>query len=391
MITPSPPPAPSGRKPTDRPLRKGWTTGACAAAAAAAAYRALLTQHFDTSVTIRLPRGETPTFQLHTHVLADDFARAGIIKDAGDDPDVTHGLEIMAEVRFGVAGTGIHFFAGDGVGTVTLEGLPLPPGEPAINPGPRQQITDALVSVARGIQHLGARPIDDITSISPIPDVNVTISIPGGLEASKKTMNSRLGIIGGLSVLGTTGIVVPFSCSSWIHSIHRGIDVARAQNFTHVLASTGRTSEQAANAQLCLPEEALIDMGDFAGGLLKYVRSHPIERLTIAGGFAKITKLAQGAMDLHSARSQVDFERLSAQLKSVGGAPYAVQESRTAITAQRVLELAGQRSDLLAAIIARQAREVALATLAGGTDVDVWIYDRKGQRIGLISAQDTPS
>ncbi|OEJ67698.1 cobalt-precorrin-5B (C(1))-methyltransferase [Magnetovibrio blakemorei] len=386
MKNPSQEPSPSGRKPTERPLRKGWTTGACAAASAAAAYRALLTRHFDTSVTIRLPRGETPTFHLHTHVLADDFARAGIIKDAGDDPDVTHGLEVIAEVRLGAAGTGLQFFAGDGVGTVTLEGLPLPPGEPAINPGPRQQIADALVSVALGVQRR-----DDVTLSAPLPDVEVTLSIPGGLEASKKTMNSRLGIIGGLSVLGTTGIVVPFSCSSWIHSIHRGIDVARAQNFTHVLASTGRTSEQAANALLALPEEALIDMGDFAGGLLKYVRSHPIERLTIAGGFAKIAKLAQGAMDLHSARSQIDFARLSALLKSVGGSPEAVHESRTAITAQRVLELAGDRSDLLAAIIARQAREVALATLAGGTDVEVWIYDRKGQRIGLIQAPEMSS
>lgn len=385
--TPAPPGAPHGappgRKPTDRPLRKGWTTGACAAAASAAAYRALLTQNFASSVTIRLPRGETPTFALTTHVLGDGFARVGIIKDAGDDPDVTHGLEIIAEVRLGAAGSKIQFFAGDGVGTVTLEGLPLPPGEPAINPGPRQQITDALVSVARGVlRH------DDITAIAPLPDVEVTVSIPGGLEASKKTMNSRLGILGGLSVLGTTGIVVPFSCSSWIHSIHRGIDVARAQGFTHVLASTGRTSEQAAHAQLTLPEEALIDMGDFAGGLLKYVRSHPIEHLTLAGGFAKITKLAQGAMDLHSARSQVDFERLSVLLKSVGGSPEAVADARTANTAQRVLELAGDRSELLAAIIARQAREVALATLAGGTDVEVWIFDRKGKRIGLIEAQD---
>ncbi len=376
MIAP-PSHQPLGRKPSDQSLRKGWTTGACAAAAAAAAYQALLTQACASTVTIRLPRGETPTFTLASHTLGDGFARAGIIKDAGDDPDVTHGLEIITEVRFGAPGAGLHFFAGDGVGTVTLLGLPLPPGEPAINPGPRQQITDALLSVARGISGGDEAPLRVQT-----PDLEVTISIPGGLKASLKTMNSRLGIIGGLSVLGTTGIVVPFSCSSWIHSIQRGIDVARAQHFTHVLAATGRTSEHAANAQLALPIEALIDMGDFAGGLLKYVRSHPIERLTIAGGFAKIAKLAQGAMDLHSSRSQLDFERLAELLKSVGASADAVAQARVANTAQLVLQLAGDQAELLATLIARQAREVALATLAGGTDVQVWVYDRQANRVG---------
>jgi len=358
-------------------LRKGWTTGACAAAAAAAAYRALQTGSFEQTVTIRLPRGETPTFALKTQDLGDGFARVGIVKDAGDDPDVTHGLEIIAEVRPGPPG-GVSFAAGEGVGTVTLMGLPLPPGEPAINPGPRAQITAALQTVE---QELGENV--------EIPDVKVTISIPGGLEASQKTMNARLGIIGGLSVLGTTGIVVPFSCSSWIHSIQRGVDVARAQGFKHVLAATGRTSEQAANSELSLPDEALIDMGDFAGGLLKYVRSHPIERLTIAGGFAKLTKLAQGSMDLHSARSSVDFERLSELLAHVGADETPVQAARDANTALRVLELAsdapGDQAEALANLVARQAREVALATLAGGTEVQVWVYDRGGKRIGEAS------
>jgi len=366
--------APIVRKPTGKALRKGWTTGACAAAAAAAAYRALQTGCFEESVSIRLPRGETPTFALETCELGDGFARVGIIKDAGDDPDVTHGLEIIAEVRPGPPG-GVSFAAGEGVGTVTLLGLPLPPGEPAINPGPRAQITTALQSVA---QALGQ-------DANGLPDVKVTISIPGGLEASKKTMNARLGIIGGLSVLGTTGIVVPFSCSSWIHSIQRGVDVARAQGFKHVLAATGRTSEHAANSELSLPDEALIDMGDFAGGLLKYVRAHPVERLTIAGGFAKLAKLAQGSMDLHSARSSVDFARLADVLAHLGADETTVQAARDANTALRVLELAGDKADELAHRVARQAREVALATLAGGTNVSIWVYDRSGKRIGDAS------
>ncbi|HEY9078759.1 cobalt-precorrin-5B (C(1))-methyltransferase [Magnetovibrio sp.] len=362
------------RKPTGVALRKGWTTGACAAAAAAAAWRALQTGEFQDTVTIRLPRGDTPTFVLATRQLGDGFARVGIVKDAGDDPDVTHGLEIIAEVCPGPPG-GVSFAAGEGVGTVTLMGLPLPPGEPAINPGPRQQIAQALQAVAHELDPAVTTP----------PDVKVTISIPGGAEVAKKTMNARLGIVGGLSVLGTTGIVVPFSCSSWIHSIQRGVDVARAQHFPHILASTGRTSEQAANSELSLPQEALIDMGDFAGGLLKYVRAHPVERLTIAGGFAKLVKLAQGAMDLHSARSRVDFNKLSDLLAVVSDDRDAIEAAQTANTAMRVLELANDDAGALANLVARQAREVALATLAGGTDVTVWVYDRNGNRIGEAS------
>ena len=361
-----------GRKPLDRPLKKGWTTGACAAAAAAAAWRALNSGAFEATVTIRLPRGQTPTFTLATQLLGQDFAVAGVIKDAGDDPDVTHGLEIIADVQKSRPGQGVTFAAGDGVGTVRLKGLPLSPGEPAINPGPRAQIIQALQDVSRELD-LSDNP----------PNAHITISIPGGRDVALKTMNARLGIEGGLSVLGTTGIVVPYSCSSWIHSIQRGIDVARAQHIRHVLASTGRTSETAANAELALPGEAMIDMGDFAGGLLKYVRSHPVDMLTLAGGFAKLAKLAQGELDLHSSRSAVDFDRLADLLARLGAPRNIVAEARTARTAQRVLELANERAPHLAHFVARQAREVALATLAGGTDVQVWVYDRAGRRVGV--------
>ncbi|PCI39545.1 MAG: cobalt-precorrin-5B (C(1))-methyltransferase [Rhodospirillaceae bacterium] len=362
----------NSRKPDSGPLKKGWTTGACAAGAAAAAWRAMVTGEFLETITLNLPRGDRPTFVLETKIAGDDFACAGIVKDAGDDPDVTHGLEIIADVQKGRRGSGVIFAAGEGVGTVTLKGLPLAVGEPAINPGPRQQIIQALTEAARELNGEDA----------PVPDVRVTISIPGGRDVALKTMNGRLGIKGGLSVLGTTGVVVPYSCSSWIHSIQRGIDVARAQNFNHVLASTGRTSEQAANGELKLPDEALIDMGDFAGGLLKYLRQKPVAHITIAGGFAKLAKLSQGSMDLHSSRSQVDFENLANLLARLGGDRDVVNQVRTANSAMHVLELAADSAPELAHLIARQAREVALATLAGGTHVTVWVYDRSGNLVG---------
>src|SRR6266571_9227203 len=197
----------------DRPLRRGWTTGACAAAAAKAAYAALVTGTFPDPVEVTLPRGERPAFALATTRTDKGSATAGIVKDAGDDPDVTHGALILATVRAGVTGSGVTFRAGEGVGTVTRPGLPVPPGEPAINPVPRRMISAAIAEVA--------------AATGAPADVEVEIAIPGGEALAARTLNVRLGIVGGLSILGTTGIVVPYSCSAWIHSIRSGIDIAR--------------------------------------------------------------------------------------------------------------------------------------------------------------------
>src|SRR4029077_13054610 len=197
-------------------------------------------------------------------------------------------------------------------------------------------------------------------------DLVVTIAIPDGERLAEKTMNARLGIVGGLSVLGTTGIVVPYSCSSWIHAIHRGIDVARAAGFEHIAAATGNTSERAVQRLYALPEAALIDMGDFVGGTLKYLRRHPVERLTLAGGFGKVAKLAQGHLDLHSAQSRVDAGALAAMLAALGCPNATVAAARHAAGAGEVLELAGERRHALAEGGARPARGRALAALARG-------------------------
>ncbi len=276
-------------------LRTGWTTGACATAAAKAAVQALLTGRFEECVTITLPGGQRPEFCLSYQKLNDDMATAGVIKDAGDDPDVTHGAEIVATVRHGKPGHGVTFQAGEGVGVITLPGLPVAVGEPAINPRPRKMISEAVQAIAEG----------------RAADFEICVAIPGGEGLAQKTMNGRLGIVGGLSILGTTGIVKPYSCSAWIHSIHSGVDVARATGLKHIAAVTGKTSETAIKELYHLDNSALIDMGDFAGGLLKYLRRHPVAKLTLAGGFGKLTKLAQGHLDLHSARSKLNFDRLA--------------------------------------------------------------------------------
>jgi len=352
----------------DRPLRKGWTTGTCATAAAAAAYEALLTERFPDSVCVTLPRGGETVQALSRTELADGAATAGVIKDAGDDPDVSHGAMVLATVRKSPAGSGVSFHAGEGVGTVTLPGLQVPVGEPAINPGPREMIRRAIADVAERFDGGG--------------DVSVTVAIPGGAALAERTLNARLGIEGGLSILGTTGIVQPYSCASWIHSIHRGIDVARAAGLDHLAAATGSTSEAAVKALYGFSDQALLDMGDFTGGTLKYLRAHPVARLTIASGFAKIAKLAQGALYLHSSKSQVDIGALALLLESLGATPERIAQAEAATSAAQVLTLADDAGCPLADLVARRAREVAMATLAGGTAVEVLIFNRQGTLIG---------
>ncbi|KGF70360.1 cobalt-precorrin-6A synthase [Hoeflea sp. BAL378] len=348
-------------------LRRGWTTGACATAATKAALTALLEGEFPDPVEITLPKGERPAFALARESLHADHAMAGIIKDAGDDPDVTHGALVMAHVRLLPAGAGIVFKAGAGVGTVTLAGLPVPVGEPAINPIPRRMMSEVVAELcaAQGVA----------------ADIEIEIAIENGAELALQTWNPRLGILGGLSVLGTTGIVHPFSCSAWIHSIHRGIDVARAEGLGHVLGATGSTSEKTAQEFYGLPDVACLDMGDFAGGLLKYLRVHPVQRLTIAGGFAKLTKLAQGALDLHSGRSQVDMEWLAAQAEELGG-NHLKDRILAANTALEVLEMTRFEGIDLPALIAARARAVAIETLRGApVAVDVMVTDRSGKLV----------
>ena len=337
-------------------LRRGWTTGACAAAAARAACERLLTGRLPDPVAIDLPRGLKASFPL-----AETGEWIGVKKDAGDDPDATHGAVVRARLHPAPAGAGVRFRAGPGVGAVTLPGLPLAVGEPAINPGPRAIIAANLRAVA--------------DEYGLAADFEVEIGIEDGEALALRTANARLGIAGGLSVLGTTGVVIPYSCAAWIHAVHRGVDVARAAGLDHVGAATGRGSEAALQALLGLPDHGMIDMGDFAGALLKYLRRRPVARLSLAGGFGKLSKLAAGHLDLHSDRSAVDIPRLAAELRALGG-----PDAGAAASAGAVLALAGDLP--LARRIAEQARETALAALAGGTEVDVRVFDRRGRLIG---------
>ena len=269
---------------------------------------------------------------------------------------MTHGAEIRARVA--TSQGGVVFRAGEGVGTVTKEGLPIGVGEPAINPVPRAMM-------AEQVREMAAR-------LGKSPDIEITISIPNGADIAQKTWNPRLGIVGGLSVLGTTGVVRPFSCAAWIASIHRGVDVARAGGLAHVAGCTGATSERVVQQLYGLDESAMLDMGDFAGGMLKYLVKHPVARLTIGGGIGKIAKLAQGAVDLHSDRSQVDMAYWAGLL----GDPKLAEKP----TALAIYQTVGAD---FADLVAQKAHTGVVERFGKGFQtLDIVVIDRAGEIIG---------
>ncbi len=354
-----------------RPLRRGWTTGTCATAAAKAATAALLGDAFPDPIELTLPNGQRVSFALAETARGAGTATAGVVKDAGDDPDVTHGALVRATVASGPPGSGVTFRAGPGVGTITRPGLPLPPGEPAINPVPRRMIRAAVAEVAAA---------HGLTL-----DILVEIAIPGGERLAFQTLNPRLGIVGGLSILGTTGIVVPYSCAAWIDSIHRGIDVARASGVTHIAGATGRTSEDAVRALHTLPEIALIEMGDFVGGMLKYLHRHPLPRVTIAGGIAKMTKLAQGRLDLHSKRGEADLAALAELARAHGASEAAQGRIAASNTVAEAFAAAENLAPNLALgdAVAQDAWDVAAAILRPAPiALEIAVFDRAGQLVG---------
>ena len=351
-------------EPKLKELRRGWTTGACATAAARAAFTALATGAFPDPVEILLPKGQRVGFALDQHKIDGGAAEAAIVKDAGDDPDVTHGAIIRSRVERLAAGSGILFVAGDGVGTVTKPGLPLGVGEPAINPAPRRMMIE---NIGEAAAELGTHP-----------DCRITISVDDGAKLAKHTWNGRLGILGGISILGTTGIVIPYSCSAWIASIHQGIDVARAAGLTHIAACTGSTSEKMVQALYGMDDSAIVDMGDFVGGTVKYLRRKPVARLTLAGGFAKLSKLAAGHMDLHSKRSQVDPAFLATLVVDPELAA-KIAQAETGLHVLQIAEAAGVRiGDAVASACAARVR----AEESAQTDVEIIVCDRGAEIVG---------
>jgi cobalt-precorrin-5B (C1)-methyltransferase len=376
--------------PRRRGLRTGYTTGACAAAATRAACLALRGER-PREVQIQLPAGFSARFRLHTLTVEGARARASVIKDAGDDPDVTHGAEIQAEVELVDAapaavggewtvvdggavarrlgrGPVLELRAGPGVGVVTRPGLGLPVGGPAINPVPRRMI---------------ARAVGE--SLEPAaPLVRVTVGVRHGEALARRTLNGRLGIEGGLSILGTSGVVRPYSTASWRASVLQGVDVAAAAGCREIVASTGGRSESYARRQLPgLPEVAFVEMGEFTGHLLKRARDRGLGTVHLAGMVGKLSKIACGHFMTHVAGNQVDARYLATLAERAGGGPElvrAVRAANTARHAQELVQAAGLEGyfDLLCADVVRSCKGLIGASPA----VRVLLFDFDGGLLG---------
>lgn len=355
-----------GKPPTtadERPaLRTGFTTGACATACALAAARRLLGVPQGMRVEITLPRGQRAGFTLETLEASDAGGwMATTVKDAGDDPDVTHGALLRVRLELHPR-PGVRFHAGAGVGTVTRSGLSLAVGEPAINPVPRRMIRDHLEKVASEAGYNGGWAL--------------WIGVDSGEQLALKTMNPRLGILGGLSILGTTGIVRPYSCSAFVASIHQGIDVARANGVQCLAATTGSTSERGVSALLGLRPMAIIEMGDMAGVVLKYLRRYPVPRFVMAGGLAKLSKLAAGHLDLHSSRSRVDAGLLAELLAAGGASPRLCEQIAAVDSMGQALSLSDAAGHDLAGPVCERALAVVRERLGDDIDIEVIAFDR---------------
>ncbi|HVB76247.1 MAG TPA: cobalt-precorrin-5B (C(1))-methyltransferase CbiD [Candidatus Nitrosotalea sp.] len=383
-----------GPAPPRRGLRTGFTTGACAAAATRGACLAL-GGDVRQRVEIPLPAGFSASFELLGVRSSPPLAWACVIKDAGDDPDVTHGAQICAEVALGeevsarsgrewtVSGRGavagrlapgstLELRSGSGVGVVTRPGLGLPVGGPAINPVPRRMI-------ARSVRE----------ALDPGPRlVTVTVSVRDGEALARRTLNARLGIEGGLSILGTTGVVRPYSTAAWRASVLQAVDVAAATGCAEIVASTGGRSE--AYARRLFPQlaaTAFVEMGEFTGHLIKRARERGLSAVHLSGMIGKFSKLACGHFMTHVAGNQVDTAYLAQVVERVGGSADlagAVRLANTARHAQELVQAAGQSGffDQICADVVLACAQLAGAELR----IEALLFNFEGGLLGRAAS-----
>jgi cobalt-precorrin-5B (C1)-methyltransferase len=350
-------------------LRSGFTTGACAAAATKAALLALIDRRPIAEVTIRLPGGLAVAFSLHSCAWTDTEGNASVIKDAGDDPDATHGAEICSRVMW-TAEPGVTFRRGVGVGLVTKKGLPVPPGEPAINPAPRRLIAETVAEIlaAKGLASRG---------------VVVEIAVPRGEELARKTFNPRLGIVGGISILGTTGIVVPYSTAAWLASVTQEIDVAAAQGLKQLVLTVGARGERLARDLFPLPEEAFVQIGPFFGDALRYCARAGIEKVKLAAMVGKLAKFAAGNESIHSTNSTQDFAFLADMARAVGAEADLIEKISRANTAQEVAEMVGAAGlGEFFSVLCRKAWEFAASLVGAELTLEVYLTGQGGEILG---------
>ena len=367
-----------------RGMRTGYTTGATAAAASKAATLALLTGKPVQQVTIRLPIGEDATFQLHrVQIIDENTVMCSVIKDGGDDPDVTHGAEICATVSLSDSSDGgVTIAGGPGVGTVTRPGTGIPVGEPSVTRVPRRMIIQSVLEAAKAV--LGEQDQSFI----------VEISVPGGEEIAKQTDNPRLGIIGGISILGTTGVVQPFSTAAWRASVNVSIGVAAANDIEHMVITTGTQSENFAKRYFDLPDMSYVNVGIFTGPSLKRCVQRGIPRATLVGMVGKFSKIAMGNFVTHVAGNKVDTDFLAALASECGASNRVQAEMRNASSARHFQEIAIENDimgvfGLISQKVCEQC-EIFLGKNAPKLVVDCVCFDFEGHILGKATTSPNP-
>ena len=347
-------------------LRSGITTGTCAAAAAKAAILAWR-DISPATVEIVSPSGIVLQVPVEQAEAISGGGRAGVIKDAGDDPDITHGVQVIAEVLVTPWDAAIVFQAGEGIGAVTLPGLQIPPGEPAINPAPRKMIEEAL----RPLLPSGCGAV-------------VTISIPGGVELAKRTLNPILGIVGGLSIIGTTGIVEPMSEEAFKNSLKPQISVAKAQGFTSLVMVPGKIGQDFAVGRYALPAAAVLQTSNFIGFMLEAAVEYEIREVLLFGHLGKLVKVAAGVFHTHNRMADARMETLAAYMAAAGApqqAVIAVLDCTTTEAAIPILEQYGMNA--VYNVLAQRASLRAMRYVFGELTVGTAIVTMKGELLGM--------
>jgi cobalt-precorrin-5B (C1)-methyltransferase len=350
-------------------LRSGYTTGTTATAATKAALYALISGKPVEQVTVQLPKGGSAALKIAWTKMNGHAVTSAAIKDGGDDPDATHGAEICSTVSYSNDIGQIKIDGGKGVGRVTKPGLGLEIGVAAINPTPMKMLLEAVVQVAN--EQLKSHGI------------GVEVSVPKGEEIARKTDNPRLGIMGGISILGTTGIVLPYSTASFAASIRQSLDVAIAMGADTVVLTTGGRSEDFAKTQFDLPDHCFVQMGDFSGYSVKQCATKKLKKAIIAGFIGKLTKMAMGVKQTHVAGSHVDMEFMARLAVQCNASPDVAIEIRGANTARHVAEIVSKNNvigyfDAVCKAVHDQMRAYAESLI----EINVLMFEFDGKVIG---------
>lgn len=348
-------------------LHTGYTTGTTATAATKAALYALLGNQVK-EVQVSLPKGKSATLKVAWTRVENGKVTCAAVKDGGDDPDVTHGAEICSTVSFSDSAGLVKIDGGQGVGRVTKPGLGLEVGKAAINPTPMEMLRQAVQEVAA--EHLKKRGVD------------VIISVPKGEELAKKTDNPRLGILDGISILGTTGIVLPYSTASFAASIRQSLDVAIAAGADTAILTTGGRSEDFAKTLFTLPEHCFVQMGDFSGYSVRQAASKKMRKVVIAGFIGKLTKMAMGVKQTHVRGSHVDMEFMAGLAEKCGADTRVLAEIRQANTARHVGEIVAKNNvqgfyDLLC----KKVHEQMVEHSKGQLEIEVIMFEFDGRML----------